>query len=213
MLVWFPLWVSINTFIHLFVKLKLMLQHVSLLLEGKLNNTCSLFLGRAFDRWGLLLGRATFLHWVTTTTALLPGWRGGGIWLGGFANHLEALWVGRERERWISGRQTGRQFLIIKGSEVGVWFLSWPWLTMLMNINSQPQGEHWKRGGEEASDSCPSTFNQHGKQNLTRYGLKTLAHRGTRVAWSTGAALVVDWGVPLCCLDKHNSIHVLIVSK
>lgn len=66
-------------------------------------------------------------------------------------------------------------------------------------------------GGEEAS--CLNTFNQHGKQNLTRSELKTLTHHGTRVARSTGAALVVDWGVPLCCWDRRSRLHVLIMDK
>lgn len=40
-----------------------------------------------------------------------------------------------------------------------------------------------------------------------------LAHRGTRVARSTGAALVVDWGVSLRCRDRRSRLHVLIINK
>ena len=51
----------------------------------------SLFLGGALHRRGLLRG-AAFLQRVSTATALLASCGGGGgVRLGGLANHLEAL--------------------------------------------------------------------------------------------------------------------------
>lgn len=71
------------------------------------------------------------------------------------------------------------------------------WL-VLMNISIQPQGGVSERGGGEEASRL-KTFNQHGRLNPTRCKLKALTHHGTRVTRSTGAALVVDWGVPLSC--------------
>lgn len=58
-------------------------------------------------------------------------------------------------------------------------------------------------------ESFPNALHQHGTVNR----LKALTHHGTRVAGSTGAALVVDGGVPLCCGDRRSGLHVLIRNK